>query len=532
MEENKGFKFDDDELADMDFGEFDDIEINSEDNDNDEADIEQETDDTVGYKEYTQSETAESSSGKTESEADIDNEDSNSEVTNGNIEDTYADNNSFISESGEIEVMEQDEKEDNFKLEYIDIDKIAIMPRIRKNKSIESLMLSIKNTGLLQPIMVAPTQTEGVYVLLAGYRRIIACAKLGMKRIPCTINSKVKTTEIPVVEALYNHSKSYGIKEMVDYIDYLEKQKGMMSPNMIEYLLQMNTGDYTKLKDIMNDNDPDIVDKLFNGTYTIESAFKALEKKRKKQSAEEKEMEKADKAYDESEHDEVDSITGAGEEVEGDVELSDDEIKSLAIGAQDLDDGLEDQSLEEMVEEGKNIQGFEDKVQDSSDREYTDPTVRKSVLVRDKYTCQCCMEGGESYIDVLEAHHILPVFLNKSGTAISKDNIDNLITVCMKCHRQIHLFSTNELVIPKEKNTTELDAMEEKERILYENERMKFKRIVKLGTVIRKGMEAKGIKLAQYRKDHPSKQVGHTMPSYRNSNVTIDEVREATKTTD
>lgn len=65
--------------------------------------------------------------------------------------------------------------------------------------------------------MVAPTATEGVYVLLNGYRRILACAKAGKRRIPCIVNTKVSTPEIPVLEALYNHSKKYSIKEVIDY---------------------------------------------------------------------------------------------------------------------------------------------------------------------------------------------------------------------------------------------------------------------------------------------------------------------------
>ena len=56
---------------------------------------------------------------------------------------------------------------------------------------------------------------------------------------------------------------------MINYIDYLEKEKGILSASMIEYLLQMNSGDYTKLKDILNDDDDDIVSKLMDGTYTI-----------------------------------------------------------------------------------------------------------------------------------------------------------------------------------------------------------------------------------------------------------------------
>ena len=155
---------------------------------------------------------------------------------------------SFISDTGDIVVMDPNEKGDNFKLIYVDIENIAIVPRIRKNKNVEDLVRSIKSTGLLKPIIVSPTQTDGIYVLIDGFRRIVACAKTGIRKIPCIVNTRVNTPEIPILEALYNHSKEYSVQEVVDYIDYLEKQKGIMSASMIEYLLQMNSGDYTKIK--------------------------------------------------------------------------------------------------------------------------------------------------------------------------------------------------------------------------------------------------------------------------------------------
>ena len=66
--------------------------------------------------------------------------------------------------------------------------------------------------------------------------------------------------------------------------------------------------------------------------------------------------------------------------------------------------------------------------------------------------------------------------------------------------------------------------MTEEERILYIDEQMKFKRIVKLGGIIRKLMEQRGIKLEQYKKENPVGNLGRKMPSFRN-NISIEEVR-------
>ena len=208
-----------------------------------------------------------------------------------------SDGHNLISSTGNIVVMDPSFDREYFRFAYVDIENIAVVKRIRKTKNVEDLVKSIKSTGLLMPIVVAPTVTEGIYVLLSGFRRLLACARVGMKKVPCIINTMVNTPEIPIIEAMYNHIKPYTMQEIIDYIDYLEKEKGIMSASMIEYLLQMESGDYTKLKDILTDNDPDIVSKLLNNEMTISQAFKKLEQRRKKESKEEKELKKANKVY-------------------------------------------------------------------------------------------------------------------------------------------------------------------------------------------------------------------------------------------
>lgn len=409
--------------------------------------------------------------------------------------DIESDDVSFLSEDGDIVVMDTSDlgSENNFKLVYVDIENIAIVHRIRKNKNVDDLVKSIKSTGLLHPLIVTPTATEGLYVLLDGYRRILACAKAGIRKIPCIVNNKISTPEIPVLEAIYNHNKKYSIKEMIEYIEYLEKQKGIMSASMIEYLLQMNSGDYTKLKDILNDNDENIVSKLYNDTITIEQAFKKLEQRRKKESAEEKELQKANKVYENETESGVDNIAGSGEKADSNLELTDDEIKSLAINANELDDGLEDKSLEEMVKEGDAIEGFKPHKQDPNNRERLDPALRKAVLARDNNTCQVCKQiSGQEFTEVLDVHHIQEVYLG--GT----DDMDNLITTCVICHKLIHLYGRGELFIRP------LDE-------LSENERQRFKRIVKLGTIIRKGLALKGIKKDQLKKLDKADTIGRTL---------------------
>ena len=396
----------------------------------------------------------------------------------------------ILNENGEIVVMSKDGEA--FDLQYIDIANIAIPQRIRGNVSIESLATSIESNGLLKPIVVAPTSTEGLYVLIDGLKRLRACAKCGIKKIPSIVNYKVTTAEIAILEALYNHYTEYKIKEIIDYIEFLEKEKNILDQTTIEYLLQMEPGDYPKLKDIINDNDPDIVDNLLNGKFSIDQAYKKLQKKRKEQSKEEKENQKAQGAYA-NEEEGVGNLESG--EMGSEEPLTEEEIKEL--GLVPTVEELEDKSLDELLEEGDSINGFEPEVQKVGERHHIDPALRKAVMARDKDTCQCCFEGGESYVLTNDYHHILPVFLGGA------DSVDNAVCLCCKCHRMVHLHARGELFLP-EKST------------LDEKDTEKFKRIISYGNHIRKGMQAIGMKVNDYKKQDNINKIGRDMPGKLN----------------
>lgn len=400
----------------------------------------------------------------------------------------------IFNSDGDIVIM--DKGGEAFKFEYIDINKIMIPERIRKSPSIEALQTSIAATGLLKPIVVAQTATEGTYVLIDGLRRLAASAKCGITKIPCIINNKVKTTELSIVEALYNHYTAYSIQEIIDYIAFLETEKGIINQSTIEHLLQMEPGEYPKLKDVLNDKDADIMDKLLSGKFTIEQAFNKLKQKRAKQTKAEKELEKAKGMYDNQDNNASTlAIDNIGDVSQGEA-LSDQEIADLGVTPNMLD--VENKEVDELLKEGDNIKGFEDKVQKPGERECIDPAMRKAVMARDKNTCQCCLEGGESYVDVNDFHHILPVFLGGA------DNVDNAECLCVKCHKLVHLHARGQLHLP------ELDT-------LTEEDKTKFKRIIARGNYIRKGMETKGVKLDQYKKQDDINKIGRQMPGTKNT---------------
>lgn len=63
------------------------------------------------------------------------------------------------------------------------------------------LVESIKASGLVQPIVVAPINGEDKYILIAGHRRLDGCKKAGLKQIPAVIRGDL-VTEGQQIEAM------------------------------------------------------------------------------------------------------------------------------------------------------------------------------------------------------------------------------------------------------------------------------------------------------------------------------------------
>jgi hypothetical protein len=133
-------------------------------------------------------------------------------------------------------------------------------------------------------------------------------------------------------------------------------------------------------------------------------------------------------------------------------------------------------------------------------------------MARDNSTCQCCKRGGQQYVDVLDYHHVLPVFLGGA------DNPENGIMLCVTCHRLVHLYSTADLTIDSALLNSKYEDIDEEAKLRYENEqifedeKMRFKRIIRLGGVIRKGIAQKGLNREQYKKEHSNVGIGRRKP--------------------
>jgi len=88
--------------------------------------------------------------------------------------------------------------------------------------SIDELAQTIKEFGLLQPILVL--KTEDHYTVISGERRLRACRQLKMDKVPCIVK-KLETQEILEVSLIENIQREQlnSIEEGVVYKDLLEK---------------------------------------------------------------------------------------------------------------------------------------------------------------------------------------------------------------------------------------------------------------------------------------------------------------------
>ena len=86
-----------------------------------------------------------------------------------------------------------------------------------------------------------------------------------------------------------------------------------------------------------------------------------------------------------------------------------------------------------------------------------DATFIVNAKQRDNHTCQInsqhhtFISKGQNYV---EGHHIVPMFQQKNYT-FSLDNIDNIISLCPTCHREIHSADDKKYILEKLYNLSE-----------------------------------------------------------------------------
>ena len=103
----------------------------------------------------------------------------------------------------EISVPKGDVKTDYLSISISNLVANKFQPRTYFDKEkIEELAQSIRQNGLIQPIIVRPHSEEGVYEIIAGERRCMAAQNAGLHEVPVVVLkiNDVQALELAIVE--------------------------------------------------------------------------------------------------------------------------------------------------------------------------------------------------------------------------------------------------------------------------------------------------------------------------------------------
>ena len=133
-----------------------------------------------------------------------------------------------------VQVSEEDIKD---RVLYVSVDKI--MPNVNQHRksfdddSLAELSASIKNQGVLQPLLVEKI-TDDSYVIVAGERRYRAAKKAGLTEVPVIVKSfnEVQRIEVALIENIQRENLN-AIDEAAAY-QYLIQKSGLTQEEVAE----------------------------------------------------------------------------------------------------------------------------------------------------------------------------------------------------------------------------------------------------------------------------------------------------------
>lgn len=369
------------------------------------------------------------------------------------------------------------------------------------------LAASIEHWGVLTPIHVLALEDADTYLVLDGLRRVVGALRNGIEEVQCvvwTFDDVSKGKRFAnILSLMLNKTATFDIKEQWAMLQLLEEVNDV-TPTLAEHLLGLQAGEALKLKDIMlcENEYAEIREKMLEGGYNIEQAYKKLCNLRKKENRLEKDdntaianpdetetgVQKKGKRCSDTDVDKQLEIGGnaafeVGEPIidseadnnvadnEPPVELDAEEVEELLAESENIADTTDTENVDNEVTV-EDIQAIDktDELRNSSiyqkvgQRHPIDPNTRTGTFIRDGFKCCCCGLGGsEAYLSILAFHHRIPVAMG------GPDTKENGLTLCVNCHIMLHNYLMGKLQV----DFSLLDAAE----------RIRFKRIIQYGNI-------------------------------------------------
>lgn len=345
------------------------------------------------------------------------------------------------------------------RIETIKIKQIGFTEPVKQGRqhTMTGLTSLIKDLGVLTPIhvMTVPEESEDddyKYVLIDGLRRIFGALKNGQEEINAVVwdfEDKDKGADLALyIGLLLNRQQRRDWAEIWHLYQVLESQSPI-TPGTLEYLLQLQSGEAMKLKDVMLCNYDEVKELLVTGQKDLEACYKMLAKLRKEE----------DKLAMEDATGVSDSVEGA-EDLAGDNtgeqgQLSEQDVLELLEMADGVDSDVSDEDFDEL-----NKGSYGDEHQKVGERHPVDPAIRQGTFQRDKFKCRCCGTGGAAFLATLVYHHAIPVHCGGA------DTIENGLTLCDSCHQTLHVSEKAGGKIPMTKAQFDEYSEQEQERIM------------------------------------------------------------------
>lgn len=317
--------------------------------------------------------------------------------------------------------------------ERILIHQIGLTDPLKKGraKTMIGLTSTVKDLGVVSPIHVMTVSDDVAdddykYVLLSGLRRMYGALRNGHTEIDAIIwdfKDKDQGSDLALfLSLMLNRTQRRNWGETWDLYKVLEMQSAV-TPGTLEYLLQLESGEAMKLKDVMLCDYEEAKEALLSGDKTLDGAYKLLQKLRKEEDLLARE-----------------DATGLSQTIDGA-----DGIASTNIGEKGQLSDQDVAELLEMVGDTGNVSEIDDadfgalnqsalgdEYQKVGERHPVDPAIRQGTFQRDNYNCRCCGTGGVAFLATLVYHHAIPV------SAHGADSIDNGLTLCDSCHQTLH----------------------------------------------------------------------------------------------
>lgn len=360
-------------------------------------------------------------------------------------------------------------------------------------RTMSGLTATVKDLGVLSPIhvMTVPEESEDddyKYVLLKGLRRVYGALRNGQEEIDAIVwdfKDKDKGMELALyISLLLGRNQRRDWSEIWHLYQVLELQSSI-TPGTLEYLLQLESGDAMKLKDVMLCDYDEVKQALLNNEKNLDGCYKMLAKLRKEEDR--LAMEDATGVADSVEG--AEDIASDNTETEDGGQLSDQDVMELLDMVDSMDDDVSDEDFNDLN------QGVDER-QTVGERHPLDPALKSAVLNRDGFKCKCCGFGGAAALGVLAIHHLLPVHVG------GKDTLDNLTTLCLNHHILLHV---------AERNGGKLQMTKEEFDTYSEDEQLALKKCLKLAKIAVEADRRKNMSMDDVRKA-TSDSVRHPMP--------------------